>query len=229
MNARPTLSSLLARWQALRTELAARRVRLLAVSKYAPDVAVQALIDAGQRDFAESRPQALRDRARKWPQCRWHMIGPLQRNKAKYVARHAAMWHSVEHVAQARAVAAHLGERVLPVLIQVNLSGLAHQHGVAPHEADALCRQVAEIPGLRVCGLMGMAPRDGDAASAFRKLRALRDHCLDGSLRELSMGMSGDYPQAIEQGATMVRLGSVLFGAWDVRTWKEDGDVTNEA
>jgi len=225
MSSEPSLSSLVQRWHALRRQSEAHGVRLLAVSKYAPDRAVQALIDAGQRDFAESRPQALRDRARRWPACRWHMIGPLQRNKAKYVARHAAMWHSVEHVEQARAVAAHLAGRELPVLIQVNLSGLAHQHGVAPDQAAALCRQVAEIPGLRVCGLMGMAPRDADPAASFRMLRALRDDCLDGSLAELSMGMSGDYVEAIKQGATIVRLGSALFGAWDVRTWKGDGDV----
>jgi len=218
-----TYASLIHRWQAIREELRSQNVRLLAVSKYAPDEAVAALIAAGQTEFAESRPQALRDRARRWPVCRWHMIGPLQRNKAKYVARFASMWHSVENLAQAEAVAMHVHGRILPVLIQVNLSGKPHQHGVPPEQADVLCHQVADVDGLEVCGLMGMAPR-GAAQAAFSTLRRLREQCLDGSLRELCMGMSQDYVHAVAEGATMVRIGSGLFGQWDTRLTREDRD-----
>jgi hypothetical protein len=214
---------LIQRWQALCDELQPQGVRLLAVSKYAPDDAVAALIAAGQTEFAESRPQALRDRSRRWPECRWHMIGPLQRNKAKYVGRFASMWHSVESLQQAEAVAAHVQDRVLPVLIQVNLSGQPHQHGVAPEQADTLCRQVAKVKELRVCGLMGMAPK-GAAQEGFQTLRCLREGCLDGSLRELCMGMSHDYACAMDEGATMVRIGSALFGEWDTRLAREDRD-----
>ncbi len=218
-----SFESLIRRWRALCAELEPRGVRLLVVSKYAPDDAVAALIAAGQRDFAESRPQALRDRARRWPECQWHMIGPLQRNKAKYVGRFAGMWHSVESLQQAEAVAAHVHGRTLPVLIQVNLSGQAHQHGVAPEHADALCRQVANVKGLRVCGLMGMAPKDATRES-FRTLCRLRDRCADGSLAELCMGMSHDYACAVDEGATMVRIGSALFGEWDTRLARKDRD-----
>ncbi|HKJ84285.1 MAG TPA: YggS family pyridoxal phosphate-dependent enzyme [Mariprofundaceae bacterium] len=216
--------ALLARWRRLREELDASGVRLLAVSKYAPDRAVASLASAGQRDFAESRPQALRDRALAFPDVEWHMIGPLQKNKAKYVARHAAMWHSVEDVDTAAAVARHVEGRVLPVLLQVNVAGAAHQHGVVPQLLPALYEAVDAMPQLSVAGLMCMAPKEGDARAYFAKLRHLRDALANGSLRPpsdwtrhearlgLCMGMSGDYRTAVEEGATMVRLGTLLFG-----------------
>lgn len=216
---------LLERWNSLKDELDARNVRLLAVSKYAPDSAVTALAAVGQEDFAESRPQSLRDRALAFPELRWHMIGPLQKNKAKYVARHAAMWHSVEDAETAEAVARHIEGRVLPVLLQVNVAGLAQQHGVRPEALSALYEQVSAIPALRVAGLMCMAPKGGDAKACFVSLRHLRDDLASGSLRlppdrpgeasrfELCMGMSGDYRIAVAEGSTMVRLGTLLFGA----------------
>lgn len=215
---------LLERWLRLRQELDAAHVRLLAVSKYAPDAAVECLLEAGQLDFAESRAQSLRDRARRFPAARWHMIGPLQKNKAKYIARHAAMWHSVEDPDTAMTVAAHVEGRRLPVLVQVNVAGVPHQHGVPPEQAPVLFECLSRIPGLEVRGLMCMAPKEGDARACFRALRILRDRCLHGSLRppredesgtndfELSMGMSGDWRLAVAEGATMVRLGSILFG-----------------
>jgi len=91
-------ASLLDRWRILRHELDAQGVKLLAVSKYAMDADVALLATAGQQDFAESRAQQLRDRAVRFPDVNWHMIGPLQKNKAKYIARHAFMWHSVEDI-----------------------------------------------------------------------------------------------------------------------------------
>lgn len=204
---------LLARWRQLCAELEVGRVKLLAVSKYAPDDAVAALIKAGQRQFGESRPQALRDRAVLWPRCDWHMIGPLQKNKAKYVGRHAAMWHSCENLDLARAVATHVEGRTLPVLLQVNIAENPEQHGVAPAEAAAFAEALSGINGLELKGLMGMAPREGDVRQAFRRLRGLRDELFGGSVAELCMGMSGDYRIAVEEGATIVRLGSVLFGS----------------
>jgi len=215
---------LLRQWRTLRVELDAARVRLLAVSKYAPDEAVRCLISAGQTDFGESRAQGLRDRAQCFPNVRWHMIGPLQKNKAKYVARHAAMWHSVEDMETARAVAAYVQGRRLPVLLQVNVAGKPNQHGVDPARAQAMLEQILMLRELEVRGLMCMAPEKSDARACFRALRILRDHLMHGSLRasrdasegasclpELCMGMSGDYTQAIAEGATMVRLGSILF------------------
>jgi len=115
---------LLQRWQALRSELDPGHVRLLAVSKYAPDESVHCLVDVGQMDFGESRPQNLRDRAERFPDVNWHMIGPLQKNKAKYIGRYAFMWHSVEDIETAKAVAAHVHGRKLPVMLQVNVHGI---------------------------------------------------------------------------------------------------------
>jgi len=192
-------------------------ITLLAVSKYAPDEAVQLLMDAGQIQFGESRPQGLRDRAERWPDCAWHMIGPVQKNKAKYVGRYAAMWHSCENMDTAKRVAKHVTERTLPVLIQVNVAHAPGQHGVSPEAVPAFAEALSCVNGLQLAGLMCMAPRDGDVRQAFRIVRNLRDELFGGSLSELCMGMSGDYQIAVQEGATMVRLGSILFGDWDVR------------
>jgi len=201
------------RWQAIVNALSESDVKLLAVSKYASDEAVETLIEAGELDFGESRPQNLRDRASHWPNCHWHMIGPLQKNKAKYVARFAAMWHSCDNIDTAQAVAKHVSGRVLPVLIQVNISDNPDQHGIKPELLTEFAAALSGVEGLRVAGLMGMAPKAGDKRAAFRLLRGLRDELFDGRFGELCMGMSNDYCIAIEEGATIVRLGSTLFGA----------------
>ncbi|MDQ6966749.1 MAG: YggS family pyridoxal phosphate-dependent enzyme [Mariprofundaceae bacterium] len=210
-------TNLLTRWQALSEEMNAAGVRLLAVSKYAQEEDVAALVSAGQLDFAESRPQQLRDRALRYPMALWHMIGPLQKNKAKYVARYAAMWHSVEDIETAGAVDALLEGRRLPVLVQVNVAGNARQHGIAPAELPGLLAGIAGLSHLQFTGLMCMAPRDGDIRACFATLRGLRDALGNGSLPDaklsLCMGMSSDYRMAIEQGANIVRIGSGLFDA----------------
>ncbi len=222
---------LIARWHALTDELNKAAVKLLAVSKYAPDEAVQILIDGGQIHFGESRAQNLRDRASRWPDCEWHMIGPVQKNKAKYVGRHASMWHSCENLETAQAVAKHVRERdgkrpetenSLPVLIQVNIADVPNQHGIRPDDLAEFTTKLMQVDGLQLVGLMCMAPRGGDASQAFRAMRSLRETLMDGSLAgiaslELCMGMSGDYKLAIAEGSTMVRVGSTLFGDWDVR------------
>jgi len=208
---------LVQRYQRLDRAMKEAGVSMLAVSKYAPDEAVQLLIDAGQVQFGESRAQSLRDRAERWPECAWHMIGPVQKNKAKYIGRHAAMWHSCENLETAAMVARYVTARTLPVLIQVNVAHAPGQHGVSPEAVAAFAEAISHIDGLQLAGLMCMAPRDGDAREAFRLLRNLRDALFGGSLSELCMGMSGDYLIALQEGATMVRLGSILFGDWDVR------------
>ncbi len=185
---------------------------MLAVSKYHSDDQVTALAGVGQVDFAESRPQALRDRAQKFPYLNWHMIGPVQKNKAKYVGKFATMWHSLCDLACAEAVARSVEGRRLPVLLQVNISGEEQKHGIAPDQAAEFLQRIRLFDSLQVVGLMGMAARGGDVRNGFRSLRLLRDQFGDASLHELCMGMSGDYRIAIEEGATMVRLGTALFG-----------------
>jgi len=228
MTENPSAQTLVQRYQAIMAELAASpepdgdTIDLLAVSKYAPDEAVQVLIDAGHRRFGESRPQNLRDRATRWPDCEWHMIGPVQKNKAKYIGRHAAMWHSCAKLETAKAVARHVQGRILPVLIQVNIANVEGQSGIHPDALADFAQSIAAIEGLKLCGLMCMGPKDGDPRQAFQALRALRDKLLTPGLEHagsiLCMGMSGDYHIAMEEGSTMVRLGSTLFGDWDVRS-----------
>jgi len=184
---------------------------MLAVSKYAPGEAVEVLAAVGQIHFAESRPQALRDRAEKFPDLQWHMIGPVQKNKAKYIGRHAALWHSVEDAGVAQVVAAHVEDRRLPVLLQVDFSQAASRHGVSPEKLDALFEDVSAISQLEVAGLMCMAPLKENPVSCFSRLRRLRDELFGGSEAHLSMGMSGDFRQAVAEGATLIRLGGCLF------------------
>ena len=213
--------SLIRRWEKLHEETERHGTTLLAVSKYHSDDEVTVLANAGQRDFGESRPQALRDRAQKFPELSWHMIGPVQRNKAKYVGRYAAMWHSLCDMDVAREMARYVEGRQLPVLLQINISGEKQKYGIAPENALDLLVAVKELPELKVVGLMGMAAKsvegDDDQAvrASFRMLRNLRDALADESLGELCMGMSGDFRIAMEEGATMVRLGTVLFGPSD--------------
>ena len=211
-------SALIERWRCLRSELDACDVQLLAVSKYAMAQDVARLIAAGQQDFAESRAQQLRDRAQQYPLIHWHMIGPLQKNKAKYIARYAAAWHSVENIDVAQAVARHVSGRRLPVFLQVNVDGLAHQHGVSSDKLPELAAAVNGMPELQLVGLMCMAARGSDAANTFARLCGLRDALMNGSVcdglphkLQLCMGMSHDYRIAISEGANMVRIGSGLF------------------
>jgi len=206
-------------WSDICSALTPSQTRLLAVSKYTSDEAVQTLLNAGQTDFAESRPQNLRDRAIKFSDARWHFIGPLQKNKAKYIAQHAYMWHSLCNLETAQAVAKHLKQRTLPVLIQVNISGEPQKQGVPPAALLELHTALSSITQLNIIGLMGMAGKDLDPTPAFRLLRELRDDLQqkDGTISELCMGMSGDWEIAVQEGASMVRLGSTLFESTEAR------------
>lgn len=187
--------------------------KLIAVSKYTSDENVSTLLQAGHRDFAEARPQNLRDRATKFPDAFWHMIGPLQKNKAKYVGRFAHMWHSLCDIETAQAVASHTLNRVLPVLVQVNISGESQKQGVLPEDLPLFLEQLAPIQELEVIGLMGMAAKDIDPRPAFASLRQCRDEVTQQypKAHELCMGMSNDWRIAIEEGATMIRVGSEIF------------------
>lgn len=210
-------SQLVDRWQKLHGELDKQDVTLLAVSKYNSDEEITELAAAGHVDFAESRPQALRDRAQKFPNLHWHMIGPVQKNKAKYVGQYASVWHSLCDITVAEKVAESVVGRQLPVLLQVNISGERQKFGIPPNEVSVLLEKVKAVPNLKVIGLMGMAAKndgsdDENVRRNFRALRSLRDELADESLSELCMGMSGDFRIAVEEGATMVRLGTVLFG-----------------
>jgi len=194
-----------------------RAVRIIAVTKNHPATVVEAVAAAGVRDIGENRVQeAIAKAAEVSAPVRWHLIGHLQRNKVRRAAELFDVVHSVDSVPLAQALAAT--GRPFEIFLQVNVSGEASKRGVRPEEARGLWRAAREA-GLVVVGLMTMAPllEDPEAARPhFRALRELRD-ALDRTgdgppLRGLSMGMSGDFEVAVEEGATHVRIGTALIG-----------------
>lgn len=197
-------------------------VALLAVSKTFSAAEVRAAAAAGQRAFGESYVQealpklaALADLP-----LEWHFIGPLQSNKTRPVAEHFAWVHSVERLKVAERLSAQrpAGLPPLNVCVQVNVSGEASKSGCAPHEAPALCRAVAQLPKLRLRGLMAIPEPEPENSALtgrrFAALRELRDAlAAEGlPLDTLSMGMSHDLEAAIMEGATMLRVGTAIFG-----------------
>ena len=195
-------------------------VTLVAVAKLHPVTAIGAAIAAGATDIGENYVQELLGKQAELtaPAPRWHFIGHLQRNKARMIAGKVALIHAVDSLA----LAVELGKRVAPgavqpILIAVNIAGEATKSGVAPADAPALVRALDAIAGVRVDGLMTMPPPVDDPEAArphFAALRALRDSLATAArpLPHLSMGMSGDYPVAIACGATIVRIGTAIFG-----------------
>ncbi|MSS84675.1 YggS family pyridoxal phosphate-dependent enzyme [Actinomycetaceae bacterium WB03_NA08] len=187
-------------------------ITLLPVTKYYDLAQIQELIDAGVTRMGENRPQQLAERAQLFPQINWVMIGRLQTNKAGLIARYASECQSVDSVRLARALDRRL-DRALPILLQVNISGEESKTGFAPQQVPEALEVAEGLEHLDVRGFMTMAPHSDDptvARETFRKLRELRDKVAP-TLPELSMGMSGDFPQAIAEGATIVRVGSALF------------------
>jgi pyridoxal phosphate enzyme (YggS family) len=196
-------------------------VRLVAVSKTVDLERLRAAIDAGQDLFGENYLQEARDKiAALGRQVSWHLVGHLQTNKARSAVELFDLIHGVDRGKLARALdaaAAGLG-KVQDILIQVNQGGEATKSGVEPEAAPELLQEVARLPHLRVLGLMTMPPWFPDPELArpyFLALRELRDRLrgLTGlPLTELSMGMSGDFAVAVEEGATLVRVGTAIFG-----------------
>lgn len=204
-----------------RADRAADSVRLIAVTKYAELSWMLALLNAGATDFGENRPQQLAERTPQFPaSIQWHMIGQLQRNKVKTTLQNSGIIHSVDSwrlLDRIQFIANEIS--VQPkVLLEVNISGESAKSGFSQDELQDKTNQLADYTGVEICGLMTMAPIVETAEHArpvFAGLRQLRDalQAADSRLTmpELSMGMSGDFEVAIEEGATMVRIGSRLF------------------
>jgi pyridoxal phosphate enzyme (YggS family) len=203
-------------------------ITLVAVTKYAGVEEARALIEAGCFDLGESRPQELWRKAEAIadPRVRWHLVGHLQRNKARRTLPVVSLIHSIDSLRLLTAIdqESHALDRVTSVLLEVNVSGDAAKHGFAPDQMREVVSKLAGFPHVRVRGLMTMASLEGDLAAARREfacLRDLRDElqgvCPQGvALSELSMGMSGDLEAAVAEGATIVRVGSALFEGLDV-------------
>jgi len=211
------------RQAALRGGRSPEDVRLVAVTKGHPFRAVEAAIEAGLSDLGENRLGELEEKAARVEpgSVRWHMIGHLQRRRAPAVRGLASLVHSIDSLRLAERLerAAGAEEACLRSLVQVNVSGEISKTGFAPAELFGALERLLEFDTLRVEGLMTMAPltrRDTELRHSFRGLRALQEEAIERLPgycgKELSMGMSNDFELAVEEGSTIVRIGSTLFG-----------------
>ena len=204
-------------------------VTLIAVSKTKPVDMLREVYDAGARDFGENKVQEICEKYDKLPSdIKWHMIGHLQRNKVKQVIDKAALIHSVDsyRLAQEISVQAQKKGLTIPILIEVNIAGEESKFGISAEDTIQLVEEIAELPNLKIQGLMTIAPFVEDAEENrlyFRQIKQLsvdiKNKNIDNvSMDILSMGMTGDYEVAIEEGATMVRVGTGIFGARNYNT-----------
>ncbi|MBJ6751310.1 YggS family pyridoxal phosphate-dependent enzyme [Geomonas anaerohicana] len=200
-----------------------KTVRLVAVSKTKPAAAIAEAFACGQVIFGENYVQELVTKQPELPaEISWHFIGSLQSNKVRQIAGKVDLVHSVDRPSLAREIDRQWGAlgKVCDILVQVNISREETKGGTSSEELLDLVREVAQLPHIKVKGLMTMPPFFDDPEGArpyFRKLRELADEVREAAIPgvemlELSMGMSGDFEAAIEEGATLVRVGSALFG-----------------
>ena len=201
-----------------RSDRAAESITLVAVTKTRSVEETKEAVACGVTDIGENYVQeAERKFGEVGDAAKWHMIGHLQRNKA----RHAVEFFSLIHGVDTEALARELGRRAeaigktIECLIEVRISGEATRFGVEPNDAVAFADRISQVPGIRVCGLMGMAPFVADPEDTrpyFSKLKSLWDELPDEQRLYLSMGMTQDFEIAIEEGANMVRIGTAIFG-----------------
>jgi pyridoxal phosphate enzyme (YggS family) len=207
------------------SQLAPKQVTLVAVSKIKPVEAINALYDLGQRHFGENYVQEMAEKQALLPgDILWHFIGHLQSNKVKYIAPFVHLIHGIDSLKLLKEVnkQAIRNNRIIGVLLQVHIAKEETKFGFDPDELllPELLKEMSSLPAVTIKGLMGMASFSEDqelVRSEFRELKQLFDKLSEKDLPNfavdtLSMGMSGDYITAIEEGATMVRIGSLLFG-----------------
>ncbi len=199
-------------------------VRLVAVSKRQPLAAIREAMACGQMVFGENYLQEAEDKVAAVGQgAIWHCIGHLQSNKARIAAEIFDCIETIDRLKLAKALETRLAElgKTMPALVQVNVGGEAQKAGVAPEDAGQLCRELQQFPHLKLQGLMTMPPfveNPEESRACFRQLRLLGEELAAQGLigqhgpMQLSMGMSGDFEVAIEEGATLVRVGTALFG-----------------
>lgn len=193
------------------------QVRLIAVSKGQPSEAIQQIYALGQRDFGENYPQELQTKqnalAKSHPGIRWHYLGNIQSNKAKIIAQ-SHMVHSVSNLKEALELS-KAASNPLPILLQVNLGNEPQKRGTNKQDALSIMRQLLLIPNLQPVGLMAIPPLSLNSTPFFQELASLKQEMeqqFSIVLPELSMGMSADFEAAIQAGATMIRIGTALFG-----------------
>ena len=198
-------------------------VTLIAVSKTKPVELLQEAYDAGVRDFGENKVQEIMDKYDKLPSdIRWHMIGHLQRNKVKYIIDKVVLIHSVDSLRLAEEISkqAQKHNLTMPILVELNIGDEDTKFGTSLEEAIALVKEISLLPNIQIKGLMTVAPFVDDAEENRHYFNAMKHLSVD-IMKEnidnvcmdvLSMGMTGDYEVAIEEGATMVRVGTGIFG-----------------
>ena len=201
-------------------------VKLIAVSKTKPGELIMEAYRYGQRDFGENYVQELMEKTEQLPRdIEWHMIGHLQRNKVKFVVGKVTLIHSVDSLRLAREIDERSGKLglVTKILAEVNVAGEENKYGFKPEETAGFVQEVSQLKNIELNGLMTSAPFVTDPEENRIFFKILRELSVDiekknidnVKMRELSMGMTGDYRVAIEEGATMVRVGTAIFGARD--------------
>ena len=193
-------------------------VTLVAVSKTKPNTDILAAYSAGQRVFGENKVQELVKKQEKLPKdIQWHMIGHLQRNKVKFIAPFIALIHGVDNLKLLQEIdkRAAQNNRKIDCLLQVHIAKEDTKFGFGIHEIKEVLLTASSFKNIRIVGLMGMATFTNDnnqIKEEFKSLKTVFNSIKNDNITTLSMGMSGDYPLAIEQGSTMVRVGSAIFG-----------------
>jgi len=201
-------------------------VTLIAVSKTMPVSDIREAMQTGTKDYGENRPQELRDKQAEITEpLNWHMIGALQTNKLKYVVGKTVLIHSIDSLHLAQAVEEESAKRnvVSDILLEINIAAEESKHGITPMELEPLVRELSTYPHLKIRGLMTVAPYTENAEENrvyFRKMKQLvvdiNSKNIDNVyMDQLSMGMTGDYEIAVEEGATLVRVGTGIFGHRD--------------
>lgn len=200
-----------------------QEVTLIAVSKTKPVSMIREAMEAGARVFGENKAQELCEKYEELPKdLHWHMIGHLQRNKVKYVVEKAELIHSVDSLRLAEEISKEAVKKQVSakILIEVNVAEEESKYGVRVEEAEELIRAAALLPNICICGLMTIAPYVADPEENRPIFRSLKKLAVDIKMKNidnvsmgvLSMGMTGDYEVAVEEGATMVRVGTGIFG-----------------
>ena len=199
-------------------------VTLIAVSKTKPYTAIEEALPTGVKDYGENKVQELCDKYEILPKdIKWHMIGHLQRNKVKYLVGKASLIHSVDSIRLAEQIEKEYAkaDEIANILIEVNMAQEESKFGITSEETEQLVREIAKFPHIRIKGLMTIAPYTDNPESNrvyFRNMKKLsvdiENKNIDNvSMSVLSMGMTGDYQVAVEEGATLVRVGTGIFGA----------------
>lgn len=198
-------------------------VQLVVVSKFRPIEQLIEVYESGEREFAENRVQEMVTKYEALPKdINWHLIGHLQTNKVKYIAPFVSLIHSVDSLELAQEISKQALKinRIIPILLQVQVAQEDSKFGLKPEMAETVCKQIMELPNVKIKGVMGMATFTDDEIlikKEFRQLKGIFDTFKETNFKNeenfntVSMGMSGDYKLAVEEGSTLVRIGSLVF------------------